>query len=56
MNIVAKDIEEMEDSKTYRKRVAGEREDCLLEKKLHGKILSEMKEEGTERNWHWLKS
>ena len=30
MKIVAKDIEEMEDSKTYRKRVVGEREDCLL--------------------------
>ena len=29
MKIVAKDVEEMEDSKTYRKRVVGEREDCL---------------------------
>ena len=29
MKIVAKDVEEMEDSKTYRKRGVGEREDCL---------------------------
>ena len=51
MKIVAKDVEEMEDGKTYRKRVAGEREDRLSEKKLHGKILGEMKEVATERNW-----
>ena len=56
MKIVAKDVEEMEDGKTYRKRVAGEREGRLLEKKLHGKIPGEIKEVGTERNWQWLKS
>ena len=56
MKIVAKDVEEMEDGKTYKKRIAGEREDRLLEKELHGKILGEMKEVGTERNWQWLKS
>ena len=56
MEIVARDVEEMEDAKTYRKRAAGEREDCLSEKKLHGKILGDMKEVGTERNWRWFKS
>ena len=56
MKIVAKDVEEMEDSKTYRKRVEGEREDHLSEKKLRVKILGEMKEVVTERNWQWLKS
>ena len=53
---VAKDVEEMEDGKTNMKRVAGERKDRLLEKNLYGKILGEMKEVGTERNWKWLKS
>ena len=33
--IVAKDVEEMKDGKTYRKRKAREREDQLLEQKLH---------------------
>ena len=56
MKIVAKDLQEMEDGKTYRKRVAGEREDRLLKKELHGKILGEMKEVRTERKWQWLKS
>ena len=56
MKIVAKDLQEMEDGKIYRKRVAGEREDRLLKKKLHGKILGEMKEVRTERKWQWLES
>ena len=50
MKIVSKDVEEMKDGKTNKKRVAGEREDCLSEKKLHGKILGEIKEVETERN------
>ena len=56
MKIAAKDVEETEDGKTYRKRVAGEREDRLSEKELHGKILGEMKEVRTERKWQWLES
>ena len=40
--IMAKNVEELEE-----KRVAGETEDCLSEKKLHGKILGEMKGVGT---------
>ena len=56
MRIVAKDVEEREDGKTYRKIVAGETEDCLSEKKLNEKKLGEMKEVETERNWQWLKS
>ena len=39
---MAKNVEELEE-----KRVAGETEDCLSEKKLHGKILGEMKGVGT---------
>ena len=50
MKIVAKDVEEKEDGKTYRKIVAREREDYLSEKKWHGKILGEMKQVGAERN------
>ena len=46
MKIVTKDVEGMEDVKTYMKRVAGEREDRLSENKLHGKIQGEMKEVG----------
>ena len=56
LQIVAREMEDMEDGRTYRKRIAGEREDRLAEKKLHGKILGEMKEIGTERNWQWIKS
>ena len=56
MKIVAKDVEEMKDGRTYRKRVVGEREDRVLAKKLDGKILDEMKEVGIERNWQCLKS
>ena len=56
MKIVAKDVEKMEDGKTYRKIVPVEREDRLSAKKLYGKILGEMKEVGTGRNWQWLKS
>ena len=56
LEVVARQTDEMEEGSSYRKRTGEEREEWLAKKKLHGKILGEMKDLGTERNWQWIKS
>ena len=56
LKVVSKRTDEMEDGGRYRKRMEEEREERLAAKRMHGKILGEMKEVGTERNWQWVKS
>ena len=55
LKAVARRMEEREDGPVYKKRVQGERERRLQEKNLHGKVLKEMKQVGSNRNWQWVR-
>ena len=55
LKAVASTMESREDGPVYKKRVQVERQKRLGEKNLHGKVLKEMKQIGTDRNWQWVR-
>ena len=55
LKVVARGMEKREDGPVYKARILQERENRLGQKKLHGKVLNEMKSVGTKRNWQWVR-
>ena len=54
--VVKEGLEDRESGKEYKKRVMASRKQKLSEKKVHGRILGDMKEVGSEESWQWLKA
>ena len=52
--VVKEDVADGETGKEYKKRVMQERKEKLDEKKIHGRILKDMKEVGEKETWQWL--
>ena len=55
MKEVAKGTVEDESGKEFKKRVMNARSEKLMAKKVHGRVLGDMKEVGTKETWKWLK-
>ena len=53
--VVREVLEKGESGKEYKRRIMDERKERLAGKKVHGKILGDMKDVGTKETWQWLK-
>ena len=56
LKAIASRIDTKENGPVYTKKIQEERLKRLGKKKLHGKVLKEMKEVGTGRNWQWVRA
>lgn len=56
LSVISETLEVGETKMEYKNRIESERANNLLEKRLHGKFLRDVKEVADERSWQWLRA